>query len=69
MHLTIFLLTYVITLNSQNMADTYSHYLKNQPKSKLNFKEITPDITLSIIDGLKPKTSCGIDEIYNKTYL
>ena len=51
------------------MADTYSHYLKNQPKSKLNFKEITPDITLSIIDGLKPKTSCGIDEIYNKTYL
>ena len=49
------------------MADSYSHYLKNKPKSKLYFKEITLDINLSIIDSLKPKTSCGIDEISNKT--
>ena len=55
------------TDNSQNVADNYSHYLKNKPKSKFNFKEITLDITLSIIDSLKPKTSCGIDEISNKT--
>ena len=49
------------------MADNYSHYLKNKPKSKFNFKDITLDITLSIIDSLKPKTSYGIDEISNKT--
>ena len=49
------------------MADNYSHYLKNKPRSKLNFKEITLDITLFIIDSLKSKTSCGIEEISNKT--
>ena len=44
------------TENSRIMADTYSHNLKNQPKSKLNFKErtIIIEITLSIV-GLKPK--------------
>ena len=58
---------FVNTDNSQNVADNYSHYLNNKPKSKFNFKEITLDITLSIIDSLKPKTSCGIDETSNKT--
>ena len=55
------------TYNSQNVADNYSHYLKNKPKSKLNFDEIILDSTLSIIDGLNLKTSCGIGDTSNKT--
>ena len=53
--------------NNKERNDDYSRYLNNKPKSKLCFKEITAEVTLTIINDLKPKSSSGIDEISNKT--
>ena len=53
--------------NNEKRTEDYSQYLKNKPNSKLCFKEITADVTLAIINDLKPKSSSGIDEISNKT--
>ena len=53
--------------NNKQRNDDYSRYLNNKPKSKLCFKEITAEVTLTIINDLKPKSSSGIDEISNKT--
>ena len=54
-------------MNLMIFFDDYSRYLNNKPKSKLCFKEITVEVTLTIINDLKPKSSSGIDEISNKT--
>ena len=51
--------------NNKERNDDYSRH--NKPKSKLCFKEITGEVTLTIINDLKPKSSSGIDEISNKT--
>ena len=53
--------------NNKERTEDYSRYLNNKPKSKLCFKEITAEVTLAIINDLKPKSSSGIDEISNKT--
>ena len=52
--------------NNKERTEDYSRYLNNKPKSKLCFKEITANVTLAIINDLKPKSSSGIDEISNK---
>ena len=41
----------------------FSDYLSNKPKCNLQFHPITQGDVAQIIDGLKPKTSTGIDNI------
>ena len=44
----------------------YTSYLCDKLNTKLVFNAITEESVLHIIDGLKPKTSIGVDGISNK---
>ena len=46
--------------------DQYTRYLHNKPHCNLIFHSITKDSVMQIIDGLKPKSSTGVDNISNK---
>lgn len=46
---------------------SFTNYLKNQPSSEFKFKLINKECVIKTIDNLKPKTSCGTDQISNKT--
>ena len=48
------------------MNDQYTRYLHNKPHCNLIFHSITKDSVMQIIDGLKPKSSTGVDNISNK---
>ena len=48
------------------MNDQYTRYLHNKPDCNLIFHSITKDSVMQIIDGLKPKSSTGVDNISNK---
>ena len=48
------------------MNDQYIRYLHNKPHCNLIFHSITKDSVMQIIDGLKPKSSTGVDNISNK---
>ena len=48
------------------MNDQYTRYLYNKPHCNLIFHSITKDSVMQIIDGLKPKSSTGVDNISNK---
>ena len=48
------------------MNDQYTRYLHNKPHCNLIFHSITKDSVMQIINGLKPKSSTGIDNISNK---
>ena len=54
---------------NEERTEEYSQYLNNKPNSKLHvcFQKIIAEVTLAIINNLKPKSSSGIDEIFNKT--
>ena len=45
------------------MNDQYTRYLHNKPHCNLIFHSITKDSVMQIIDGLKPKSSTGVDNI------
>ena len=45
---------------------SYEEYLSPPVRQKFSFGCITKEIVLKIIDGLKPKTSCGLDGLSNK---
>ena len=48
------------------MNDQYTRYLHNKPHCNLIFHSITKDSVMQIIDGFKPKSSTGVDNISNK---
>ena len=48
------------------MNDQHTRYLHNKPHCNLIFHSITKDSVMQIIDGLKPKSSTGVDNISNK---
>ena len=44
----------------------FEDYLINKPNISFRFSQVSIDMVSKVIDGLKPKTSCGIDRISNK---
>ena len=48
------------------MNDQCTLYLQNKPHCNLIFHSITKDPVMQIIDGFKPKSSTGVDNISNK---
>jgi len=51
--------------NDQSM-DAFQQYLTNKPHCNFRFRSISTEVTMQIINSLKPKTSSGIDELSNK---
>ncbi len=50
------------------MNKTFHSYLTGIHNTNFQFKNINEEITMSIIDKLAPKTSCGFDGISSKNY-
>ena len=48
------------------MDDQYTRYLHNKPHCNLIVHSITKGSVMQTIDGLKPKSSTGVDNISNK---
>ena len=48
------------------MDDQYTRYLHNKPHCNLIVHSITKGSVMQIIDGLKPKSITGVDNISNK---
>ena len=56
----------VVDTGQINANVDFNQYMPAKPNSNLTFQPITVDITSRIIDSLKPKTSTGVDCIFNK---
>ena len=54
------------SVDERIIDDQYTRYLHNKPHCNFIFHSITNDSVRQIIDGLKPKSSTGVDNILNK---
>ena len=47
-------------------TNDFTHYLRNRPNNKLSLNEVNEQSVTKIIENLRPKSSCGFDDMSSK---